>query len=118
MSNEPKTNPYRRHLFICTGKYCDPDRKAPGLYRKLAAMLGQLGSYHNPDRVKRGETPCLGICRGGPIVAVYPEGVWYHHVDEAILQRIIEEHLGHDQPVSEHIFHCLSPNLEAVSVTK
>jgi hypothetical protein len=24
--------------------------------------------------VKRGETPCLGVCTGGPIVVVYPEG--------------------------------------------
>jgi cob(I)alamin adenosyltransferase len=36
---------------------------------------------------------------------VYPEGVWYHHVDEALLARIVEEHLKNDRPVEEAIFY-------------
>jgi cob(I)alamin adenosyltransferase len=47
----------------------------------------------------------LEICTGGPILVVYPEGVWYHHVDEALLARIVEEHLKNDQPVEEAIFY-------------
>jgi (2Fe-2S) ferredoxin len=100
----PNPTPYSRHVFICTGRYCDPEGKARQLYRQLAVLLGDLGAYNNPQRVKRGETPCLGICMGGPIVVVYPDGVWYHHVDEALLKRIVEEHLRRNQPVSEQVF--------------
>ena|GEM_PF-234654 len=105
--NAPSQAPYARHIFICTGCYCDPDGKAPGIYRALAHKLGQLGEYDNPVRVKRGTTPCLGVCYNGPLLVVYPDGVWYHSVDEAVLDRIVNEHLINNQPVEEFIFHQL-----------
>ncbi|RME51931.1 MAG: (2Fe-2S) ferredoxin domain-containing protein, partial [Caldilineae bacterium] len=77
------------------------------LYARLAEKLGDLGDYFNPERVKRGVTPCLGVCVGGPLLCVYPEGVWYHHVDEELLDRIIEEHLREGRVVEEAVFHRL-----------
>ncbi|GIW01276.1 MAG: ferredoxin [Roseiflexus sp.] len=103
----PCMNPYARHIFICTGRYCDPSGKATHLYTRLARLLGPLGAYEHPRRVKRGTSSCLGVCSGGPIVVVYPDGIWYHHVDEAVLERIVREHLEQNRPVTEHMFHRL-----------
>ena len=105
--NAPSQAPYARHIFFCTGVYCDPDGKALALYNALARKLGDLGRYDNPARVKRGITPCLGVCYNGPLLVVYPDGIWYHHVDEALLDRIIAEHLIGGRPVAEAIFHRL-----------
>jgi (2Fe-2S) ferredoxin len=114
MPDEPTMSPYARHILICNGRYCDPAGKAEALYRKLPALLGEIGDYNNPCRVKRGLTQCLGVCSGGPLLVVYPEGIWYHHVDEALLERIVEEHLIDGQPVEEAIFHQLHrPNADA-----
>jgi (2Fe-2S) ferredoxin len=107
MSDAPSQAPYARHIFICTGPYCDPEGKSADIYRALARKLGELGRYDNPVRVKRGTTPCLGVCYNGPLLVVYPDGVWYHHVDEAVLDRIIHEHLHENRPVEEYIFHRL-----------
>lgn len=100
-------NLYSRHILICTGSYCDPEGRAAALYARLPHLLGFQGRYENPQRVKRGTTPCLGVCSGGPLVVVYPDGIWYHHVDETVLERIVCEHLGQNRPVEEHVFHWL-----------
>ena len=45
--------------------------------------------------------------RGGPIVVVYPEGVWYAGVTPALLERIVVEHLRDGRVVEEAVFHRL-----------
>jgi (2Fe-2S) ferredoxin len=107
--NAPIQAPYARHVFLCVGQYCDPQRRSAAVYKALSRLLGELGEYDNPQRVKRGITPCLGVCYGGPLLVVYPEGVWYHSVDEQVVARIVEEHLRHGRVVEEYVFHRLCP---------
>ncbi len=99
--------PYRRHVLVCTGGFCSPDRRGRDLYARLASLLEREGLLFGPTRVKRGETPCLGVCAGGPIVVVYPEGIWYAGVTPELLDRIVIEHLKGGRPVEEAVFHRL-----------
>jgi len=107
MNDQPSMSPYARHILICTGKYCDPQGEGECLYRMLPGLLGPLCRYENPQRAKRGTCPCLGVCQAGPIVVVYPEGIWYCRVTPAILRRIVDEHLGQGRPVEDYVFHRL-----------
>ena len=99
--------PYARHVLVCTGGFCSPDRRGRALYSQLAALLQREGLLFGPTRVKRGETPCLGVCAGGPIVVVYPEGIWYGGVTPELLERIVTEHLKEGRVVEEAVFHRL-----------
>lgn len=100
--------PYSRHVIICTGGFCSPSRSGRSLYSLLASLLQREGLLFGPTRVKRGETPCLGVCAGGPIVVVYPEGVWYAGVTPDLLERIVVEHLRDGKLVEGAVFHRLA----------
>lgn len=104
MSTNPFMAPYRRHVLVCTGGFCSPERRGRELYSLLASLLQRENLLFGPDRVKRGETPCLGVCDGGPIVVVYPEGIWYAHVTPELLERIVVEHLKEGRVVEEAVF--------------
>jgi (2Fe-2S) ferredoxin len=103
----PLMDPYRRHVLVCTGSFCSPGQRGRELYEHLARLLERERLLFGPDRVKRGETPCLGVCAGGPIVVVYPEGIWYAGVTPALLERIVIEHLRDGRVVEEAVFYRL-----------
>lgn len=106
----PIMEPYVRHVLVCTGGYCSTDRRGRAIYAKLAGLLQREGLLFGPRRVKRSEAPCLGVCAGGPIVAVYPEGIWYGGVTPELLERIVVEHLRDGHPVEGAVFHRLAPS--------
>jgi (2Fe-2S) ferredoxin len=101
-----RMDPYRRHVIVCTGAFCSPG-SGRALYALLAQLLERHGLLFGPGRVKRSETPCLGVCSGGPIVVVYPEGVWYARVTSDLLERIVREHLIEGKVIEEAVFHSL-----------
>ncbi|MFN2399328.1 MAG: ferredoxin [Gemmatimonadaceae bacterium] len=107
--SDPQVGSYSRHIIVCTGGFCSPERRGRDLYDMLPDILDREGLLYGPGRVKRGETPCLGVCAGGPMVVVYPEGVWYAGVTQALLEQIVVEHLKRGEPVEEAVCYRLPP---------
>ena len=70
-------------------------------------QLGEKIDCRPHLNVKRTRSNCFAVCQQGPILVVYPEGVWYRCVDETVLERIVVEHLENGCEVTEHVFHRL-----------
>ncbi len=105
----PPLAPYQRHVFVCTGPRCAPETSLE-IYQALKSKLKELKV--DQRSIRRAQAHCFGLCQGGPILVVYPEGVWYHHVTMEKLSRIVEEHLVGGCPILEWAFY---PSKSSVS---
>jgi (2Fe-2S) ferredoxin len=52
-----------------------------------------------PGKIRINQAGCLDRCELGPVMVVYPEGIWYSYVDEQDIDEIIERHLIGGEPV-------------------
>lgn len=57
----------------------------------------------DPGIVIRIKSACVDICKGGPIVGVLPDGIWYGGCIPSVIDRIFDEHLRHGRPLKDHM---------------
>ena len=56
------------------------------------ARIKELG-LAGKGRLRINQAGCLDRCEEGPVIVVYPEGVWYTYVDKHDVDEIIDKHL-------------------------
>lgn len=91
---------YRGHVLICAGTGC----VASGSRKVQTEMERQLEAFNLDKEIKLVETGCHGFCEMGPIVIVYPEGIFYCQVQPEDVKEIVEEHLLKGRPVKRLLF--------------
>ncbi|HLF24519.1 MAG TPA: (2Fe-2S) ferredoxin domain-containing protein [Burkholderiales bacterium] len=88
---------YRYHVFFCTnkrddGSACCANHDAQALRDYAKSRVKSLG-LAGAGRVRINNAGCLDRCEEGPVIVVYPEGVWYTYVDKHDIDEIIQRHL-------------------------
>ncbi len=93
--------PYRIHVFVCTQQKPEGVSSCPA--RGSLAVLDRLDKEVQArglaGEIQVTTSGCMGLCDEGPIMVVYPEGLWYRHVGPADAAEIVDRHLCNGKPV-------------------
>jgi (2Fe-2S) ferredoxin len=88
---------YQHHVFICTNLREDGSEScqqcnAQEMRSHMKKRSKQLGLVRS-GQARINTAGCLNRCEHGPVMVIYPEGIWYNFVDEEDIDEILEEHL-------------------------
>jgi len=101
--SKPTLIPYKWHAIMCAGKACGENMPLFNYLKERVIEADLIADDLNAVRVNR--AGCLGVCEQGPIMVVYPDGVWYCNLNEEKMDRIIEGHFKQGKIVKELAFH-------------
>jgi len=93
-----------RHVFVCVQQRPPGHPKGCCSDRAGREVLDRLFERQQVDadlarNTLMTATGCLGACSVGPVIVVYPDGVWYGAVKPADVDEIVERHLKNGQVV-------------------
>jgi NADH-quinone oxidoreductase subunit F len=92
---------FRAHILVCGGTGC----KATGSDVIHPALVREIAKRGLAGVVVVAETGCNGFCAAGPIMVVYPEGIFYQKVSAEDVPEIIDEHIIKGRPVERLMYH-------------
>ncbi|MGA2166907.1 MAG: methyltransferase [Terracidiphilus sp.] len=98
--------PYRFHVFVCTQHKPEgvPSCPANGSFAVLDALDREIHARGIGSDVQLTTCGCMGLCDEGPVMVVYPEGVWYRRVQPSDVSEIVGQHLRDGKPVNRLIW--------------
>lgn len=93
---------YEKHVFVCTdGPWCSVDGDTDAIVKRMKQTVLQAGLK---GRVRINRCGCLNQCGHGPMVVVYPEGIWYARVSPEDAEEIIAEDIVAGRPVRRLLY--------------
>ncbi len=89
----------RTHILVCEHKTC-LKRGGRESTKELKHTLKESGLH---KQVLVTKVDCLDQCEHGPVMAVYPDGVWYGEVDAACAREIVGLHIKHKHIIKRKV---------------
>jgi NADH-quinone oxidoreductase subunit F/NAD(P)H dehydrogenase (quinone)/NADP-reducing hydrogenase subunit HndC len=87
-------------MLICAGTGCVSNNSL----KVRTALEGELKKQGLADEVQVVITGCNGVCAVGPVMVVYPEGIFYHKLTPEDVPHLVEEHLLKGRPVQKLMY--------------
>lgn len=103
---------YQVHVFCCTNERppshwrgsCGAKRG-----RQLCDYMCRLAMTLGMKRIRINHAGCMNVCEHGPVMVIYPEGVWYRFDTEEDVSEILRSHIGAGKRV-ERLRLSIDPN--------
>ena len=89
------TKVFRSHILMCAGTAC----VSCGSMKVRGRLEKEIKDRGLSEEVKVVITGCNGFCAEGPIMVVYPEGIFYGKLKPEHMPLIVEEHILKGRPV-------------------
>jgi (2Fe-2S) ferredoxin/SAM-dependent methyltransferase len=98
--------PFHFHLFVCTQHKPEgvPSCPASGSFAVLDKLDREIQARGLISDVQLTTCGCMGLCDEGPVMVVYPAGVWYRHVQPGDVPEIVGTHLRDGKPVERLVW--------------
>ena len=109
--------PFRFHLFVCTQQKPEgvPSCPASGSFAVLDTLDREIQARSFSSDVQLTTCGCMGLCDEGPVMVVYPAGVWYRRVQPSDVSELVGTHMRDGKPV-ERLAWNDAPAMKAMSV--
>jgi len=93
--------PFRNHVFVCTQQKGEgvTSCAASGSFVLLETLGKTLLAEGLDDEVQVTTCGCMGLCDEGPVMVVYPQGVWYRKLQPGDVSEIVRSHLKNGKKV-------------------
>jgi (2Fe-2S) ferredoxin/predicted O-methyltransferase YrrM len=109
--------PFRFHLFVCTQQKPEgiPSCPTRGSFSVLDALDREIQGRGLDNDVQLTTCGCMGLCEEGPLMVVYPGGVWYGRVQASDVSEIVSKHLRDGKPVDRLVWND-APAMKAMAI--
>ncbi|MBU7044161.1 MAG: NADH-quinone oxidoreductase subunit NuoF [Theionarchaea archaeon] len=87
-------------ISVCSGTGCH----ASGCEKVTEALEAELKNRKLEDAVEIKTTGCHGFCERGPIIVIYPQGIFYQQVTAQDVPEIITETIENDRIVERLLY--------------
>ncbi len=91
---------YRANVMICGGTGCI----ASGGLKVKDALAVELKNRGLEKEINIVLTGCNGFCAQGPLMTVYPEGVFYQKLTPEDMPHLVEEHFIKGRPIEKFMY--------------
>lgn len=85
----------RTDVLLCCGSGC----VSAGAFKIKAKLVEAIEQHNLTDEINIIETGCMGPCDYGPVMMVYPEGIFYKKLTVEDIDELVEEHFMKGRPV-------------------
>jgi (2Fe-2S) ferredoxin len=106
VAEQLKIGSFSRHIFLCIGDACCAQEQGEAAWQALKKELKDrnLSLAEGSAACYRTKADCLRVCMGGPILVVYPEGLWYAGMTADRIPEFIERQIVQGRAIEEWIF--------------